>query len=122
MSKNNGLSLVEELQSITDDLRLSIVDSDATILELKKLSTKSPRTTRATRASSGKAELNQQTAELVCLAMEEYKALVENKIGSHPKTTMEDKEGMADFLTYIWSLAGRKGEFKSFRNSILIPV
>ena len=122
MSKNNGLSLVEELQSITDDLRLSIVDSDATILELKKLSTKSTtRTSRRTNSSSN-GKLNQATADQVVESMIEYKALVEDSLKGHPKTTMQEKRGMADFLTFIWQLSGRKGEFKSYPNSILIPA
>lgn len=117
-SKNNGLDLLDELVSITDDLRLSITDDSATILELKKLSTVKGRK-NASRATQ--AGLDSNTAELFCVKMEEMGALVENKIGSHPKTTMEDKEGMADFLSWLWELAGRKGSFKSFRNSILIP-
>ena len=119
MTTNNALDLIEEIKQVTDDLRLVCVDSEAEILELKKLSGK---TTRRSSKASSNGNLNSATCEAFCVSMEEHEALVENKIGSHEKTTMEDKEGMASFLTFVWQKAGRKGEFKAYRNSILIPV
>ena len=115
-----------EALSKVDDLRVCIIDLESDNLEnLKalKLATGS----KASAVSAGNVKvtgnLSKASANAIIEMAYDAGALSDDvKIGKHPKTTGVEKEGLAKFLTMLFSTAGRTGEFKAFNSAIIIPA
>jgi len=116
-----------EALSKVDDLRVCIIDLESENLEneneLKALKSSSPqKRTRGSAKVSITGNMSKATAQYIIDEMYDDSALSDEvKIGKHPKTTGVEKEGMAKFLTRLFEIAGKSGDFKAFNSAIIIP-
>ena len=122
MTKMNSEAL-----SKIDDLRVCVIDLESEILENEN-ELKALKSSGTSKRSRGSAKVNitgnmsKATAQYIIDEMYDDSALSDEvKIGKHPKTTGVEKEGMAKFLTRLFEIAGKSGDFKAFNSAIIIP-
>ena len=117
------MSKMSKTLDLVDDLRVNVLDLETDITELNnQLNLNKTKTSSRVSKTVSFTTLNKSSAKFIRDMLYEYEAISDSvKIGKHPKTTGQEKEGMAKFLTAVWEQAGIDGEFKAFNSAIIIP-